>query len=168
MLRMRSRNVHRGNAAVRRPRDVKLAAGDPVIGADHVEELGKDPLAALKEQFAVRRRGRHDEVTAAFGFGAEVALERTVHRVHRLRAAAHDDHGGIGPRRIVTVGQGDFVVNRRPATRPTRSTTSAVAVCTPSAAISGRASAVRRTHWSWYTRAHMRSPRLSWRSPPRP
>ena len=46
---MLRRDVHRGDAAVRRASDMELARFDLVSGADVVEELREDAVAVVEE-----------------------------------------------------------------------------------------------------------------------
>src|SRR5439155_23394310 len=95
--------------------DVEFVDLHCVVREDLLQEFGENAVTAFKEQVAVWRSWTDDDIAALFRLGAQVAVENTVDGVHRLRPAAEGKDGGIGLRRIETVGKDNFVIDRRPA-----------------------------------------------------
>src|SRR3984957_3100643 len=109
VLRVRSRDVEGGDSAVGWSGDMKFVVLDLVILQDHREKLRENASSVLEEQLSVRRGWSYHDVAPLFSLRAEVAVENTVHRVHRLWTSAEDEDRWISLRWIVSAGKNDFI-----------------------------------------------------------
>src|SRR4026209_1327711 len=91
---------------------MKLAAFNLVVGEDGLQEFGKNSCAFFEKELAVWRRRRNDDVAPLFSFGAKVPREDPLDSVHRLRTTAERENGRIRFRRVVSVRQDHFVLDR--------------------------------------------------------
>src|SRR5262249_29506580 len=82
---------------------------------DHLQKLGKNVSAVLKEQMSVGRRGSDHDVAALFRLGSEVASEHGIHGGHVLGAPAEGQDSGVRLGGIGSIGKNDFIVNGGPA-----------------------------------------------------
>jgi hypothetical protein len=89
---------------------VDAPAENLVIAQNHVQEIGKNPVAAFKEQLLGRRCWAHEDVAVARRFTGP-AVESARYSSHALRRSGKHQKNRIDAAKIASVWENNLVVN---------------------------------------------------------